>query len=303
MALKHTDEIGLGRAGRRTLCAGFGLACLALFGTSAGATSSDPLPAPALTVETAPHGGEPCQLEAETVQVWQAPEADQGVAVDERYFYAIDNSVIAKYALADGSLVAKWEDQTGRIGHLNSCYADQGLLWCANSNYPHAPMGSSVEVFDAETMEHRDSHSLGMMEEGSLTWFVPLGEGYLAAFAHYDNRGVDYKDHRYSSVVTFDKQWRRTGGWLFPPALVERMAPYAASGGALGPDGRLYVTGHDRPEMYVLEAPVAGPYLVHVATISLEIEGQAFAFAADAQPTILAVDRDKGLVRRIALPR
>tara|TARA_A100001391_G_scaffold48685_1_gene28940 strand:- start:360 stop:1208 length:849 start_codon:yes stop_codon:yes gene_type:complete len=241
-------------------------------------------------------------LQAETLAVWEAPEADQGVAVDEDHFYAVDNSVIAKYSLTDGALVAKWEGDPERIAHLNSCYAEQGKLWCANSNYPAAPMGSSVEVFDTGTLEHVASHSLGMTEEGSLTWFAPMGNGFLAAFAHYDRRGAEYKDHRYSALVTFDKEWRRTGGWMFPPSITERMAPHAASGGAIGHDGRLYVTGHDRPEMYVLEAPEAGPYLVHVATISLDIEGQAFAFSPDGDSTILVVDRTNGLVRRIRLP-
>ncbi len=246
---------------------------------------------------------EPVMLEAETLAVYSAPEADQGAAADDEYFYAIDNSMIGKYSLADGSAVARWDDgPIPSIAHLNSCYAEAQLLWCANSNYPAAPMGSSIEVFDTLTMQHQSTHSLGMTEEGSLTWFAPTENGFLAAFAHYDQRGVPYKDHRYSSVVTFDDQWRRIGGWLFPDAVTERMAPYAASGGAIGPDGRLYVSGHDRPEIYVLEAPRSGPYLVHVATIMLEIEGQAFAFAPGTDPVIYAVDRRQSLVRAIRLP-
>lgn len=246
----------------------------------------------------------PVMLEAETIAVYQAPEADQGVAIDSKHFYAIDNSVIGKYSLADGSVIARWDDgPTPHIEHLNSCYAEAQLLWCANSNYPAAPMGSSIEVFDTRTMEHHSTHSLGMMEEGSLTWFAPIANGFLAAFAHYDQRGVPYKDHRYSSIVTFDSEWRRTGGWLFPDSVIERMAPHASSGGAIGPDGRLYVSGHDRPEIYVLEAPSRGPYLVHIATITLEIAGQAFAFAPGTDPVIYAIDRREGLVRSIRLPR
>lgn len=246
----------------------------------------------------------PLMLEAETLEVYAAPEADQGAAADREFFYAIDNSVIAKYSLADGAVIARFDDgPEPAIEHLNSCYVDAELLWCANSNYPAAPMGSSIEIFDTRNMEHHSSRSLGMMEEGSLTWFAPTEAGYLAAFAHYDQRGVPYKDHRYSSVVTFDDQWRRTGGWLFPPSVTERMAPYAASGGAIGHDKRLYVSGHDRPEIYVLEAPRSGPYLVHVATIALEIEGQAFAFAPGGERVIFAVDRREGLVRSIRLPQ
>ena len=109
-----------------------------------------------------------------------------------------------------------------------------------------------------------------------------------------------FKDHTFSSVVTFDAQWRRTGGWLFPKAVVERMAPYAASGGAIGPDGLLYVLGHDRPEMYVLAKPTMGPTMIHVATIEIEAEGQAFSFAEGR--TIFAIDRRQGRVLQISLP-
>lgn len=246
----------------------------------------------------------PVRLTAKTLTVYNAAEADQAAAADERHFYAIDNSTIGKYMLSDGSPVARWSDlPSPGIEHLNSCYIEAAQLWCANSNYPAAPMGSSIEVFDTKKMEHLASHSLGMMEEGSLTWFSATEDGFLASFAHYDRRGVPYKDHRYSSVVTFDKQWRRTGGWMFPQAITDLMAPYAASGGAIGPDGRLYVSGHDRPEIYVLEAPASGPYLTHVATISLEIEGQAFSFAPDNSQIIYAVDRKLGLVKAIELPK
>ncbi len=135
----------------------------------------------------------------------------------------------------------------------------RGKLWCANSNYSLTPMGSSVEVFDTATMTHVDSHSLGMLDEGSLTWFDRYRGGWMAGFAHYDDEWrPPFKDHRFSSVVTFDAEWRRTGGWLFPATMLERMAPYAASGGAIGPDGWLYLLGHDRSEMYVVGAPADG---------------------------------------------
>lgn len=243
-------------------------------------------------------------LTARTVRVYTAPDADQGVAVDGRHFYPVDNSVIAKYDIATGTRVDRWiGPSSGLIRHLNSCLADAGRLWCANSNYPHAPMGSSIEVFDTATLEHVRSHSLGLVDEGSITWFDKYRGGFVAGFAHYDGGGgVGFKDHRYSSVVTFDAEWRRTGGWLFPASVVERMAPDAASGGAIGPDGWLYLLGHDRPEMYVVARPAMGPALIHVVTIHLEAEGQAFAWAQDGTRTVFTIDRRKGLVRVIALP-
>lgn len=244
------------------------------------------------------------QLQAKTLAAYDAPEADQGVAADTTHFYAIDNTVIAKYAMASGDLVARWIGPAkGLIRHLNSCFAEDGTLWCANSNYSLTPMGSSVERFDTADLRHVASHSLGLMDEGSLTWFGRFGAGWIAGFAHYDgNGGSGFKDHRYASVARFDGQWRRNGGWLMPDSVLQRMAPHAASGGAIGPDGLLYLLGHDRPEMYVLAQPSMGPTLIHVATISLEAEGQAFCWAPGDTRDIYGIDRRHKRVRRIELP-
>ena len=136
-------------------------------------------------------------------------------------------------------------------------------------------MGSSIEVFDPISMDHVSSHRLGLLDEGSLTWFDRYRTGWIAGFSHYDKiGGVPFKDHAFSSVVTFDQQWRRTGGWLLPEITLERMAPYASSGGAIGPDGWLYLLGHDRPELYVVGRPAMGPVLVHISTIATRAKGR-----------------------------
>jgi hypothetical protein len=244
------------------------------------------------------------ELKASTLRVYEVPEANQGVAVDDRFFYAVDNTVLGKYEIATGQFVERWiGPRNGPIRHMNSCLADAGRIWCANSNYPLTPMGSSIEVFDAQTLQHVESYSLGLRDEGSLTWFDRYRDAWIASFAHYDDTGgVPFKNHTFSNVVAFDAQWRRTGGWLFPESTVRRMAPDAASGGAIGPDGWLYLLGHDRPEMYVVARPSMGPTLVHIATIELEVEGQAFSWAKDSSRTIYSINRNKRLVRSIAIP-
>lgn len=244
------------------------------------------------------------QLAAHTLRVYETPEADQGVAADATYIYPIDNYVIGKYRRDTGELVDRWTgEKGGLIRHLNSCFEEAGKLWCANSNYPQSPMGSSVEVFDARTMAHAASHSFGMMDEGSLTWFGRLDGGWIASFTHYDGNGVGFKNHAFSNVVTFDAEWRKTGGWLFPASAMERMAPYGSSGGQIGPDGLLYILGHDRPEMYVLARPTMGPVLIHLATIALEAEGQAFTFDPLSPRTVFTIDRRGAKVtRQIELP-
>lgn len=255
------------------------------------------------TLQGTPSASVP-RLSAATMRVYDAPAADQGVAVDATHFYAVDNSEIAKHELATGRLVDTWRAPSRElVRHMNSCLVDGERLLCANSNYPLTPMASSIEIFETATLDHADSHSLGMLDEGSLTWFDRVAGGWIAGFAHYDeDGGLPFKDHRFSSVVAFDGDWRRTGGWVFPPEVIARMNPHAASGGVIGPDGWLYLMGHDRPEMYVVGRPTMGPTLVHLATIDLEAEGQAFAWAPGGQRTVYAIDRRKHLVRAIAVP-
>ena len=283
----------------RSLLAVLAFACVAI--ASAQSPSSPQAPAAPVVPEYVPP--EVVQLTARTLRVYKAPEASQGVAAGLHHFFAVDNTVLAKYAIRTGQLIDRWVGaRNGLIRHMNSCLADAGRLWCANSNYPETPMGSSIEVFDSETMKHVESHSLGMRDEGSLTWFDRYGTGWIAGFSHYDqNGGVPFKNHTFSSVVTFDHQWRRTGGWLLPSSTLERMAPYASSGGAIGPDGWLYLLGHDRPELYVVGRPPMGPVLSHIATVSLETEGQAFSWAKSGR-TIFAIDRRQRLVRTIEIP-
>jgi outer membrane protein assembly factor BamB len=76
--------------------------------------------------------------------------------------------------------------------------------------------------------------------------------------------------------VEFDDEWRRLKAWTFPEEMVERFGDYSSSGGAFGPDGRLYITGHDHKELYVLSFPKGGSEFIWLDTIAIESEGQAF---------------------------
>ncbi len=246
----------------------------------------------------------PQELSATKLEDFTAMEATQGVAADEKYFYAVANYVLAKYERKTGALVKRWIGKRGGlIRHMNSCYAEAGKLYCANSNHPQLPMASSIEIFDAKTMTHVESKSFGVMDEGSLVWFDHYKDGWIAGFAHYDDEtGLPYKDHSYASVVTYDRDWRKTGGYALPASILEKMAPQAASGGAIGDDGRLYVMGHDLPEMYVLDFPEMGPVMIHVATIAAPAEGQAFAFDPKEPRRVWAISRPNGKVVSFTLP-
>lgn len=245
------------------------------------------------------------QLKAEEIGRYPAVEAGQGAAADAEHVYAIVNTAIGQYRKADGSLVRRWASpRDGLVRHLNSCYAEDGRLYCANSNFPEVPMASSIEVFDTASMTLVASYSLGMLDEGSLTWFERIPGGWMAGFAHYDeNGGLPYKNHSYASIMRYDESWRRIGGWMIPDTAISRMQPHAASGGGLGPDGLLYLTGHDRPEMYVMALPSMGPKLVHIATIAIDVEGQAFAWdKSGSERVVYGISRPNREVRGFRLP-
>jgi hypothetical protein len=270
-----------------------GIGLLLTLGVALASVSAQPAPA------------DPIQTGTLTlVREYDVTFIRQGAAIDAAHVYAVSNSAIGKYDRNSGARVGGWEMPTdGPIRHINSCFAERQLLWCANSNYPDVPMGSSIEVFDSRRMAHVRSHSLGLMDEGSLVWFDRLGDGWIAGFAHYDGRGgTGYKGQKYGAIIRFDSAWRRTGGWLIPDAVLARMAPHAASGGAIGPDGLLYLMGHDRPELYVLAQPAMGPVLVHLATLNIVAEGQAFAWEKGKRRQIAAMSRKGGAIRIFDVP-
>lgn len=228
------------------------------------------------------------QISASSAELrrYPAPEANQGVAVDARYLYVVDDSNIGKYDKASGRKVAEWSGDPERFPHLNSCEIIGEDLVCASSNYPQTPMTSSVEIFDPRRMVHTRSVALAG-QPGSLTWVDRKDGAWWAGFANYDGRGgVPGRDHRDTYMVKFDDAWRSLGAWTFPPTVVERFAPHSSSGGGWGDDGLLYVTGHDRQELYVLKLPAAGIALEHVATIAVPVAGQAIAWDP-SQPRVL----------------
>lgn len=217
-----------------------------------------------------------------------AKEATQGVAVDAEHFYAIGNRVIGKYRKDTGARVGGWEGEAGGpITHLNAGIVVAGRLYAAHSNFPEMPAQSSLEIWDTATMRHVERHRF---EEapGSLTWIVPEGKGWLACFAHYRTTS----DPARTRVVRFDAAWRTLASWAFPPELIGRFAGYSSSGGDLGPGGKLFVTGHDARELYVLSLPkTADGTLTWEATLPFSAPGQAFAWDASETGTLYAIVR------------
>ncbi|WAC25973.1 cycloisomerase [Ancylobacter sp. SL191] len=248
----------------------------------------------ALLLATLCAGGAAAQEQrpaAETLTRFEVPEARQAVAVSDRFFYAIDNRTLVKLDKTTGKAVAKWEGpKAGPILHLDSGVVRDGKLYTAHSNYPDWPMTSSIEVWDAETLKHLESHSFGI-DRGSFTWLDRDPQGrWWGAFANYnrvfDKSPVAYGNKYATQLVRFNADWSVAEAFVYPDALVAKFQDMSNSGGAFGPDGRLYISGHDNAELYVVAPPEMGAVMVWQETIPLEIAGQGFAFDP-AQPGVV----------------
>ncbi len=236
-------------------------------------------------------------IAAEPLLTFVAPDADQGVAADDAFLYIIDNTVVAKHDKFTGELIKRWEsDETTPLIHMNSGMVKDGKLYCAHSNYSRLPMTSSIEIWDTETLDHIGSHSFGITD-GSLTWMDWHEGNWWGCFAHYDEKGgYPDKDHTWTRVVKYDEEWIALESWTFPETVLNRFKPHSCSGGAWGPDGILYVTGHDRPELYAMRLPRSGSILELVGTLPFPNEGQAIAFDRTGTGLLYGLVRSKNTV-------
>ena len=211
------------------------------------------------------------------VKTYQVPSSKQAVAVDANYFFVINNSSITKHLKKDGKLVSSWVDNDSLIHHMNSGIIIDGKLYVVNSNYPQAPMASSVEIFDPATLTHIDNHSFGIWN-GSATWLDEYKGFWYVAFAHYTGKGAEPgKLNSWTRLVKFDDQWRQIESWIYPKELIDKFGSKSNSGGVILPDGKILCTGHDNYELYLLEFPSKGYTLVWRDTISVGSFGQGIA--------------------------
>ncbi len=234
----------------------------------------------------------------EQIGEFAVKEANQGVGVDANHFYAVDNYAIGKYDKKTGKLVKKWEgDKKGPILHLDSAMLMDGKLYAAHSNWPDWPMTSSLEIFDAERMEHVGTHSFGI-QWGSLTWVDWHEDHWWMTFANYDRligpNKTPYGHKANTVMVKFTRDFRPVQSWTLPKSILDKFEDMSNSGGSWGPDGFLYLTGHDPAELYRMRIPKAGSVLELVDTIPMNIRGQGIAWDR-SQPGVIY-----GIVRATA---
>jgi hypothetical protein len=209
---------------------------------------------------------EPAPRAWRTAATIDAPEAHQAAAADERYFYAIGSTSIARYDRASGM---KSGSSTGAAQHLNSGFVHEGKLYCAHSNYPRTPELSQIKVLDLESLELADLHDFGDYG-GSLTWVVRHEDGWWCNFARYGSANAE------TFVVRFDDEWNEQARWTYPAEVIEELGNYSLSGG-IWRDGELLVTGHDDRVLFRLRRPESGSVLELIGTVAVPFTGQGIA--------------------------
>lgn len=231
-----------------------------------------------------------------TVKTFEAKEAHQGIAVDAKFVYAINSRAIEKLDKNTGEFVAEWNETTGRLNHFDGGVVVNDKLYCAHSNYPRIPMTSSIEIFDTKDLTHIGSHSFGI-KYGSCTWADFHDNSWWVCFAHYDKFQEELTyDNRWSVLVKFDKNWQEQESWIFPDNVLAEFKPMSCSGGSWGPDGNIYVTGHDSAKVYVLQIPEMGSVLQFVKSVPVDIRGQGIAWDRSGKKYLYGIERKQNLI-------
>ena len=84
---------------------------------------------------------------------------------------------------------------------------------------------------------------------------------------------------------------RHPESWVLPKAILDKFEAMSNSGGSWGPDGFLYLSGHDPAEIYKMRLPQAGSVLELVDTIPMNIRGQGIAWDRSDRGVIYGIIR------------
>ena len=245
-------------------------------------------------------------------EVFKTVNGRQAVAVDSSAFYALNNFAITKHDKKTGEALITWDgisDETGPLIHLDSGIVHQGKLYAAHSNYPNWPMHSSIEIWDTNSLTHIESHSFGVYL-GSMTWLDRYDGFWWAGFGNYDKvqdgQSQAYGGTQNTWIVKMDDSFNTIDQWRLPNELHPRLSPMTNSGGSWSEEGLLYLTGHDYPEIYIVDVPANGETVDWLATVEVAgLNGQGIAWDRDKtskQTTLWGILKSKRLVYRIEMP-
>lgn len=184
-------------------------------------------------------------------------KVSQGVAVDGTYIYGINNTSIVICNKETGKLMSTWEadknkDAYKHFKHLNSATVIDGKLYGAHSRFPEDKNDNTVEIWAINGDQLAHEKTIHMPRDyGSITWIDKRTDNsWWVCYAVY---GKDQNKNTKLVKYQFDKnQFTELKTWAFPEEARATWGNMSCSGGSWGPDGHLYVTGHDEAHVYVL---------------------------------------------------
>ena len=130
---------------------------------------------------------------------------------------------------------------------------------------------------------------------GALNW-VDFSQGFWwMTFANYDQPlgpgGTPYGYKANTQMIKFTTDFQVVESWTLPKSLLDRFELMSNSGGSWGPDGFLYLTGHDPAELYRVRLPKMGSVLEVVDVIPMNIRGQGIAWDRSEPGVIYGIVR------------
>ncbi len=226
-------------------------------------------------------------------------KARQGVAVDEKYFYAISNTKIVKCDKGTGKVIAAWQANTKEkayehFKHMNSGTVVEGRLYCAHSRYSVDPNDNTVEIWNVEKEGLKHEETIHMpRRHGSLTWIDRHRDfSWWMCYAVYGKN--KNKDTTLVKYQYRDKRFIEVEKWVFPQEVVANWGDMSCSGGSWGPDGYLYTTGHDHARAYALDLDKSNKLRYVRTEKDVGFFGQAIAWDRfSKKPVLWGIDRNK----------
>jgi hypothetical protein len=114
-------------------------------------------------------------------------------------------------------------------------------------------------------------------------------------FANYDKPyGPGKTPYGYkvaTQMMKFSADFKVVESWVLPKTILDRFEDMSNSGGSWGPDGYLYLSGHDPAEIYRMRLPKAGSILELVEVIPMNIRGQGIAWDRTDRGVIYGIIR------------
>ena len=202
------------------------------------------------------------ELRVATDRVYKVKEVKKGVAIDDRYFYTISDSHIEKYGRKTGKKILS---KKLPFKHLNGGTFVNGDLVVIN-NPPRNPEHNAIVWIDPKTLGLIDIMPLPQVK-GSLTWIDWAWDKWWLCDAHGKN----------TAIYCFNDDWTLEGYWKLPKEVIKNTKPRSLSGGAWFGE-YLCVSGHDKPELYILELAYDKLQATLLKTIPICFDGNGFAF-------------------------